>query len=353
MRIGLFNTAFVGDLALMSRLVDALALAGHELVLFSNPAGCQLYKMDSRIRKTVPVKKQRGFGKVTSVLQISRQIGDEKLDALILAHRSLTSALIALLSRRMKVVTFRETALSALFFETPPVVHAVHESERYLALAHDFANDDTRASSRMSLCGDPSLTSFLSRFPEFFKESAGNYFVCAPGSVWNTKKYPPKSLAELLGRILQSRPELKCVLSGGPADFETMSQVVACFNEYEEFSPHRNRLLDARDCLPLTELIEIIRTARFVLTPDSAPLHIASATRTRVFVFFGPTPSDTGFGPLAENSQILNHQLLLGRSLDCQPCSKHGQDICPLGHHSCLADLPPHLVADRMLSSLR
>ena len=71
MKIGLFNTAFVGDVALMGRLVDALSLAGHEIVLFSNSAGCSLFQFDSRIKKTVVVKKQGGIRVV--VLQFSVQ----------------------------------------------------------------------------------------------------------------------------------------------------------------------------------------------------------------------------------------------------------------------------------------
>ncbi len=353
MKIGLFNTAFVGDLALMSRLVDALARAGHDLVLFSNGAGCQLYKMDSRIQKTVVVKKSKGAAKISSVFQIAAQIRSEQLDVLILAHRSLTSAAIALLSGQARVVTFPETALARFFFNKSPDAGVTHESSRYLLLANGFSSEEDRGKSGMSLFGDVSLSSFSSKFPDFMMESRGKYFVCAPGSVWNTKKYPPELLAELLGRLLSSKPELRCVLSGGPADFQTMTQVIDGLKNREEFKDARSRLIDARDCLPLSELIELIRGAQFVLTPDSAPLHIASATGTRAFAFFGPTPSDTGFGPLSEKSEILSYPLLLGRPLTCQPCSKHGQNICPLGHHSCLADLPPQLVAERMLNSLR
>ncbi|NBX16114.1 MAG: glycosyltransferase family 9 protein [Proteobacteria bacterium] len=352
MRVGIFNTAFVGDLVLMSRLVDALSMAGHEIILFSNGAGCQLYKADSRIKKLVTVKKQKGLAKISAAFGIAKQINDECPEALILAHRSLTSAFIAILSRQRKIVTFSDTALSGLFFRTVRVSPQIHESERYLALAEEFAGEHFRSASKMSVTGDVTLKTFLSSYPDFQQQCGKNFFVCAPGSVWQTKRYPPKLLAEVLYGLLSAKPDLNCVLSGGPADFDVLTEVISAFGRLDVTGVAGKRLIDARKCLPLNELIELVRGSRFVLTPDSAPLHIAGATGTKVFAFFGPTPSDTGFGPLSANSEILNYRMILNQRLDCQPCSTHGQNICPLGHHSCLADLPPQRVVKHMLSSL-
>ncbi len=352
MRVGLFNTAFVGDLALMSRLVDALALAGCELTLFSNGAGCKLYQYDRRIKKTVQIKKERGAKKVASIFKIAEQIKDEQVDVLILAHRSLTSGLIGLACRSMRVVVFSDSTLAGLFAEKRTTVRTSHESERYLALAEEIADTKSIADSKMSLFGDANLSHFSAAFPEFFKTPEQSFFVCAPGSVWRTKRYPPRLLGRLLIRLLKARPTSRCVLSGGPTDHQTMTEVLDEISQVENSAEILERVIDARDCLPLPELIELIRRAEFVLTPDSAPLHIASATGTRAFAFFGPTPFNTGFGPLGNQSEILSYESMLGRPLACQPCSKHGQKTCPLGHHSCLADLPPDVVAQRMLEFL-
>jgi heptosyltransferase-2 len=34
----------------------------------------------------------------------------------------------------------------------------------------------------------------------------------------------------------------------------------------------------------------------------------------------------------------------LSLELPCAPCSNHGGDYCPEGHHRCLGDLTPQLV---------
>lgn len=352
MRIGLFNTAFVGDLVLMSRLIDALSNAGHEVVLFSNPAGCALYSFDSRVKKSVVVRKQSGIKKIFAIAQIARQIRTEHLDVLILAHRSLTSRLIALASGQMRKMTFGDDVLVKILFETAKSSIVTHESERYLSLAASLVTPELQESSRMVLSGDRSFKKFLTSFPNFFDPPNPPYFVCAPGSAWPTKKYPSHLLARVIGRILLERQHLRCVLSGGPSDSQDISEVLNEIQQHPSFSVVLDRVVDARTCLPLPELVELSRGAQFVLTPDSAPLHIGSATETKTFAFFGPTPSNTGFGPLARGSKILDYQTLRGAVLPCQPCSKHGTRVCPLSHHSCLADLSPDAVAVLVLESV-
>ena len=338
---------------LLGRLIDALHRDGHEVVLFSNPAGCALYKFDPRISKTVAVQKGKGLRKFAMLRTIAGQIRAEKTDVFVLAHKSFTSGLLALLSGQRKIITFSDSSFVAMHSDRRSVEHCRHESERYLELAKGLVSERSMAESELRIEGDASLTQFMRSFPDFFDAKNGEFFVCAPGSVWETKKYPPELLAPAIARILDQRPGLRCVISGGPSDALAIDKVFAELGKSGLFSKIETRVIDARGCLPLPELIELIRRASFVLTPDSAPLHIGSATKTRTLAFFGPTPHDTGLGPLAPASEILDYRSVVGRTLDCQPCSKHGHRACPLGHHSCLADLPPDVVSSRVLESLR
>ncbi|MFZ9521192.1 MAG: glycosyltransferase family 9 protein [Silvanigrellaceae bacterium] len=353
MKVGVFNTAFVGDLVLMGRLIDALHRDGHEIVLFSNSAGCALYKFDSRIQSRIVVSKGRGVDKISAIGRIAGQIREQKTDVLVLAHRSFTSGLLALLSGHKKVLTFADGSIAARFFQRFSTEDCRHESERYLELARTVVSERSFLDSELRIMGDTSLSKFSSAFPDFFDSSSVDFFVCAPGSVWETKRYPADLLAQAIVRILEQRPGLRCVISGGPGDAHAIDKVFSCMRVDKKFPEVASRIIDARHCLPLPELIELIRRASFVLTPDSAPLHIGSATNTRTFAFFGPTPHSTGLGPLSANSEILDYPSIVGRSLECQPCSKHGHRTCPLGHHSCLADLPPDAVATRVVESFR
>jgi len=71
-----------------------------------------------------------------------------------------------------------------------------------------------------------------------------------------------------------------------------------------------------------------------LVTNDSAPLHLATAVGTPVVAIFGPTVPGFGFGPRGPRDAIVEHP-----SLACRPCSAHGPQVCPLGHHRCMREL--------------
>ena len=61
--------------------------------------------------------------------------------------------------------------------------------------------------------------------------------------------------------------------------------------------------IDLRGELKLSELPAIIQKAEFIVTNDSAPLHIASALRTPTVALFGPT-SFIKYGPYPQNDSM-------------------------------------------------
>ena len=352
MKIGVFNTAFVGDVALMGQLIDALHAAGHDIFLISNAAGCSIFQCDPRVREVTKVKKERGLHKIASIFQIARQISDLKLDGLLVAHSSFTTGLCAAMSGVKRIYSFRGSALSHFSFEKVERLDGCHESRRYLELCRELVDKKSFDSAQLALEGDAALTRFSQAFPDFFSHEQFEFFMCSPGSVWQTKRYPPKLLARVVERLLTERSNLSCVVSGGPQDFGVIDDL---FEAFDQSCPHHltsGRIIDAKSCLPLTELVELTKMASFVITPDSAPLHVASATGTRTFALFGPTSAHTGFGPLAAGSRVVDYPLIVGSPLECQPCSSHGHQICPKRHHRCLADLPPDAVADYLLECL-
>ena len=64
---------------------------------------------------------------------------------------------------------------------------------------------------------------------------------------------------------------------------------------------------------------------------DSAPLHLAGAMNAPVTVVYCSTIPDFGFGPLSDNSKIIETKL----DLKCRPCGLHGYKECPLTHFKC------------------
>ncbi len=101
------------------------------------------------------------------------------------------------------------------------------------------------------------------------------------------------------------------------------------------------RAWSAAGQLTLRASAALIERARVLVTNDSAPLHLATAVGTPMVALFGPTVPEQGFGPRGSRSLALGHA-----GLACRPCSAHGPQVCPLGHHRCMRELPVETVAE-------
>jgi heptosyltransferase-2 len=60
---------------------------------------------------------------------------------------------------------------------------------------------------------------------------------------------------------------------------------------------------------------------------------------TPIVAVFGPTVPALGFGPRGARDMVVEHP-----SLACRPCSAHGPQVCPLGHHRCMRELSVEVV---------
>ena len=69
----------------------------------------------------------------------------------------------------------------------------------------------------------------------------------------------------------------------------------------------------------LKELIAIIKNARFMITNDTGPMHIAAALQVPVYAVFGPT-DDTLTGPYGKK------KIVFRSDIDCSPCFKKNCD---------------------------
>jgi heptosyltransferase-2 len=125
---------------------------------------------------------------------------------------------------------------------------------------------------------------------------------------------------------------------------ELALQLVEKNNAFIVFLGDMNEISIAKDtkemlddaCLDLTgktsirELALALQCCDVLFTTDSGPMHIAVSVGTPIVSIFGPTVQEFGFRPYDERSVIIS------KSLPCRPCSLHGTDKCPLGHHNCM-----------------
>ncbi len=145
-------------------------------------------------------------------------------------------------------------------------------------------------------------------------EAAGitpsKYVVIHPVSRWRFKCPPVSFMADLI-KELHAKGET-IVLTASPDKEELL--MIEEIRRLSEGIP----LHDFGGKTTLKELSALIASAKCLITVDSVPLHIASATKTPVVVLFGPT-SEINWGPWMHPGARV-----VAQNLPCRPCFMDG-----------------------------
>jgi len=124
-------------------------------------------------------------------------------------------------------------------------------------------------------------------------------------SRWPSKNWPPSYIAELCDRLARDF-SARVVLTGTEED-------AACVNKIAQVT--RSKPIVAAGKTSIMELAALVKRFRVYLTPDSAPLHVASAMRAPFVALFGPTTPARHLAP-SENCKVL----WKSSEMKCSPC---------------------------------
>ena len=161
---------------------------------------------------------------------------------------------------------------------------------------------------------------------KFSLQSGRRLLALCPGAEFGpAKQWPASHYAE----VARNRLDLgwQVVLLGSAADREVCAEINAACG---------GRCSDLAGKTSLTEVIDVISLADFVVSNDSGLMHIAAALSCPLVAIYGSSSPDFT-PPLSANCEIVKLQL------DCQPCFKRE---CPLGHLDCLRQLEPRQVLE-------
>ena len=151
----------------------------------------------------------------------------------------------------------------------------------------------------------------------------GPLIAVAPGAAWASKRTSTQTLAT----SLKSLPQGARVLLVGSASERGLCEELALVLP--------GSLNAAGETSDLRQLLALIAKAKAFLGHDSGPLHLAEALGIPCTALFGPTVQAFGFFPQGPGHRVFELDLA------CRPCSVHGTERCPLGHHDCLLKLDP------------
>jgi heptosyltransferase II len=253
-----------------------------------------------------------------------------RYDVVVDLQNKVRSALVARAAAPLRTAFKRRSATAAvlaLFGSDPPLVRA-HATRLYAeALAPLGVTDPGPLKVNLS-------PQALALAADALQSVEGPAVALAPGARWATKRWPAERFAAVADAL--AADGVSIVLCGGPGDRDAFAAFRAST---------RAKVAADLSFLPIDALAAAIARLQLLVACDSGPVHLATAVGTPVLALFGPM-SITCWGPPAPV-----RALTLG--LACSPCSNHGGDYCPEGHHRCLADLAPEAVLSAAREMLR
>lgn len=313
-KILIIQTAFLGDVILITPLIeelkridpnihiDILIRKGNEALLANHPLLRKLLIWDKTTKK------------YAHLFQLLKQIRTEKYDEVIGVQRFFSSGFLTGLSGAKHRVGFKKNPLSFLFTQKKrhKIGDGEHEVQRNLSLIahHKGVQPILKPVLYPSVKDEEKVQAY----------KKDEFYCIAPTSVWFTKQMTQDKWEELMKYLGKNHV---IYLIGGPNDKITCERFKKALPDFP--------IINLAGELSLLESAALMRDAKRNYVNDSGPLHIASAMNAKVTAFFCSTIPAFGFGPLSDDSQIIETK----ERLDCRPCGLHGFKACPEKHFKC------------------
>jgi len=267
--------------------------------------------------------KRDQFRGLNGILRFSRTLKAAKYDLVLDLHAKLRSRLISLALRTRTVRYTKRSFWKTLGVRLRLIRYRVDDT---------IVRNYFRPLSSLGISPGPEKLEFaFSREDLKSVSEFENRIVLAPGAANPTKKWPAIYFGDL-GRMLDH----PIVLLGGPEDIEDLEAIrqrIGC-----------DICENLAGKLSLKQSGALLSIARFILTNDSGPFHMARAGGRPVFAIFGPT--DPGMFNFNQN------ETLIYSGEPCAPCSLHGDNACPRGHFRCMLNLTPEIVLNTIQKRL-
>lgn len=330
-RILVFQTAFLGDVILTTPMLQLLKerFPASTIDVVTTPAAAPFLVNHPAVSSVIPYDKRRSQKGLRGILAMAIVLRERRYDLAVVPHRSFRTAVIMTLSRIPRTITFDTSAGSRLYHERVVYDKTKHETERDIALLAPLgitSPGNVLPTLHPSEADIRSVSTFL-----FEREILEQHpmVAIAPGSVWNTKRWPAERFAALALALAEDGFEVMVI--GGNDD-------VAAGTTIRESAKHK-KVHDVTGKLSLMQSAELLRRCRALVTNDSAPLHMGVAMRTPVVAVFGATVPAFGFGPIGPYDRVVEIQ-----GLSCRPCAIHGGKECPIRTFVCMKNIDAGMV---------
>lgn len=315
-QILVIQTAFIGDVVLATGILEKLHahFPDAKIDILVRKGNESLFTQHPFLREVICWDKKTA--KYAHLLTILKQIRKTRYDILINVQRFAATGLLTAFSKARQTIGFDKNPFSFLFSDVIRHIisendHTMHEIERNHQLIRSIT--DNKA-------GKPKLYPSAVDQEAVRKWKQQPYVCIAPASVWFTKQFPRDQWMQLVNALPQN---LQVYLIGAPSDKELCEEIRSAATH--------NNVINLAGSLRFLESAALQQDAVMNYVNDSAPMHFASSVNAPVTAVYCSTIPAFGFGPLSDNSHIVE----VATALPCRPCGLHGKKACPELHFNC------------------
>lgn len=308
------QTASIGDVILATAVgeklhsyypdsqIDMMIKKGYESLFAKHPYINKVLSWDKKNHK------------YRNLFALLKEVRLQRYDLIINVQRYAATGFLTVFGKAKATAGFDKNPFSIFF--TRRVKHHIgvpglHEVDRNNKLIEHIT--DTKP-MRPALYPSEEVFKNVSRY------KSERYICVAPCSLWFTKQFPEDRWVEFLSHVPDS---LRVYLLGGKDDVELCSRLMSRL-------PSKN-VVSLAGMLNLLESAALMRDAAMNFVNDSSPMHLASSQNAPTTAIYCSTVADFGFGPLSEDSVVVEER----RHLECRPCGLHGYKQCPKQHFDC------------------
>ncbi len=310
----IIQLAFLGDVVLslpMAEYIKRKDPAAH-VIFLTIPAGRDIAGNCPFVDEALIFDKTGGDAGISGLLRTARRLNQYRFKAVFSPHKLLRSRILTRLISAEYRYGFRKYTRNIFYTHRVPYLRAQHCIVRNLSLVRAYWDD-------------PDTSIILPRLQ--VQAGKTDTIGLAPGSVWNTKRYPEEKWAELICHPAMQEKPLRLI--GGKGDAAVATRILELVNGRHPRLENRVGL----DTLP--QSFARIAECKLLISNDSAPQHFAMAVDTPVIAVFGSTVKDFGFYPVGPHDKVVE----TGLKLPCRPCGAHGKKSCPIQTFDCMRSI--------------
>ena len=338
-KILVIQTAFIGDAILTLPLIQTLKVnfPQSSIDVLTIPLTAEIFNHHPAITDVIQFDKRGSDQGLKGLWRLRGILRTKNYDLVIVPHRSIRSSILAWLSKPTVSIGFDKSAGRWLFKDIVRYNSSLHEIERNLSLLEPLQLRYVKPELPRLYPSTQDVQIVDSILRANGLNQDWKLIAVAPGTVWNTKRWPAERFAALCKQVASDN--IAVILVGGRED-------EALCNGIRDSACVKN-IFTVAGKLSLLQSAELIRRCEVLISNDSAPMHIAVAVGTPVVAIFGATVPEFGFSPRGPRDVVVET-----KGLKCRPCSIHGGNSCPIKTFECMLSITPEVVVDKLKSLL-